>query len=154
MTSTPQIKLHHFQSEDQQTTRELILSGLKEHWGELNDELNQDLDDIQRYYASSVFIVAKLGRRIVGTGALVPRSETLAEIVRMSVVRDLRRKKVGTMILQRLVDEAKLLGFKKIILETTASWSEVVAFYEGFGFHRTHERLGIYGKDIYFSLDL
>ena len=118
MEAPLQIKLHHFQSMDQLATRELILSGLREHWGELNDQLNQDLDDIQANYAGSVFIVAKLGERIIGTGALSPRSDTIAEIVRMSVTKDMRRQRVGTMILLRLVEEAKLLGFTQIILET------------------------------------
>lgn len=154
MEAPLQIKLHHFQSMDQLATRELILSGLREHWGELNDQLNQDLDDIQTNYAGSVFIVAKLGERIIGTGALLPRSDTIAEIVRMSVVKDMRRQRVGTMILLRLVEEAKLLGFTQIILETTASWREVIAFYEGFGFRRTHERSGLYGTDVYFSLEI
>lgn len=154
MEAPSHIKLHHFQSMDQLAARELILSGLREHWGELNDQLNQDLDDIQTYYSGCVFIVAKLGERIIGTGTLIPRSDTIAEIVRMSVAKDMRRRSVGTMILLRLVEEAKLLGFTQIILETTASWGEVIAFYEGFGFRRTHVRPGLYGKDVYFSLDI
>ena len=154
MSRESEIMIQFFQPADQRAARELILSGLQEHWGELNGQLNPDLDDISTNYAGSVFLVAKLGKRIIGTGALIPRSKTMAEIVRMSVASDMRRQRVGTRILQRLVEEANQLGFKRIILETTASWKEVVAFYEGFGFRRIHDCSGSYGVDAYFALDI
>ena len=49
-----------------------------------------------------------------------------------------------------LIDQARKLGCRKIILETTADWSEVVAFYESAGFTRTEIRDG----DQYFEMIL
>ncbi|MBC8233103.1 GNAT family N-acetyltransferase, partial [bacterium] len=105
-------------------------------------------------YANATFLVAWLGDRIVGTGALVPRSEQVAEIVRMSVTADIRRQGIGTKILERLCHEARRLGFQRIILETTSTWHEVIEFYKRFGFRITHHRDGEFGGDVHFALDL
>ena len=94
--------------------------------------------------------MARLAGRIVGTGALLPRGEGAAEIVRMSVARDLRRRGVGRMILTRLVEQARRDGLRRVVLETTATWQEVIAFYLDCGFRITHTAAG----DVYFALEL
>jgi putative acetyltransferase len=91
--------------------------------------------------------VAWLGGRIVGTGALVTRVTGTAEIVRMSVRADVRRQGIGCQILDQLVARARSLGCKKVILETTATWQEVIAFYLQNGFRITHRS----GDDVYFE---
>jgi len=139
-----------FQPADQSEVKSLILSGLADHWGTLDPARNPDLNDIKLSYANAVFLVARLNERIIGTGALIPRSEKIAEIVRMSVASDQRRKGVGKMILQKLVDQARLDGLDKLILETTESWSEVIEFYLRLGFQITHHLNG----DVYFEMDL
>jgi GNAT superfamily N-acetyltransferase len=139
-----------FQPADQTEAKALILNGLVEHWGFLDPTKNPDLDDIAATYANATFLVAWLDGKLVGTGALVPRSPDSAEIVRMSVDRSLRRQGVGRMILQTLVEYARQIGLRQVTLETTATWADVIAFYLNFGFHITHEQDG----DIYFALDL
>lgn len=139
-----------FQPEDQEEVKALILSGLVDHWGTLDPTKNPDLNDIARSYADAVFLVARLDGRIVGTGALVPRAESTAEIVRMSVASDMRRMGIGKRILLELIHSAKSRGFSRIILETTATWAEVIAFYQSMGFMLTHLMNG----DQYFEMDL
>ena len=145
-----EIKIRPFQIQDQPEAKALILAGLGEHWGEIDPSRNPDLDDIAATYAAATFLVAELENRIVGTGALVPRPDGVGEIVRMSVVSDLRRRGIGLSILQELVRRARDLGYRRVILETTASWSEVIEFYLHFGFRMTHYLDG----DVYFALDL
>ena len=72
------------------------------------------------------------------------------EIVRMSVQRNLRRQGIGNQMLRRLCDEAYRSGYKRVILETTETWQEVIEFYKSFGFQITCFKDG----DVYFSLDL
>jgi GNAT superfamily N-acetyltransferase len=139
-----------FQAENQVEVRNLILSGLAEHWGVLDLSKNSDLNDISSTYTNAVFLVAWYQKRIIGTGALIPRSNTTAEIVRMSVAADMRRKGIGRKILQQLCEYAKSSGYEHIILETTETWSEVIEFYRKFGFHITHHLNG----DIHFALEL
>jgi GNAT superfamily N-acetyltransferase len=145
-----EIKLLPFKPENQDKVKALILSGLVEHWGWFDAGLNPDLDDIFKTYAGAVFLVAWLGDQIVGTGALVPRENGTAEIVRMSVEAAHRRRGIGRLILRELVEKAKAIGYTKIRLETTAAWQEVVAFYISFGFRFTDLQDG----DAYFELNL
>lgn len=144
------VLLRPFKPEDQVAVKNLVLSGLVEHWGVLDPTRNPDLDDIADSYANAVFLVAWLEDRIIGTGALLPREGGVAEIVRMSVARDFRRLGVGRRILNALCTHARRLGCKQVVLETTATWTEVIEFYLRYGFRITHTRDG----DVYFSLDL
>ena len=149
MPDSPEITLRTFKPADQSAVKDLILAGLAEHWGTLDPSKNPDLDDIASSYAGSDFLVARHLTRIIGTGALVPRANGTAEVVRMSVAADWRRQGIGRMILQALVDHARQNGFQHIILETTETWQEVIAFYLRFGFRITHYQDG----DVYFELD-
>jgi len=142
--------LSFFEPEDQNEVRELILAGLVDHWGFLDPSKNPDLEDITKSYAEATFLVARLDKRIVGCGALVPRSAEIAEIVRMSVTKDLRRLGIGRQILGALVEQACKQGIQQVVLETTAAWSEVVAFYLQNGFQITHYQ----EVDVHFVLDL
>ena len=146
----PEIVMRPFCPADQAEVKRLVLAGLVEHWGVLDPTKNPDLNDIAASYAGATFLVACLAGRIVGTGALLPRGEGTAEIVRMSVARGLRRRGVGRMLLTRLLEQARRDGLRRVVLETTATWQEVVAFYLDYGFHITHTAAG----DMYFALDL
>src|SRR5713101_520359 len=125
---------------DQPDAQELILSGLQEHWGFRDASKNRDLADICRSYADATFLVASEGDRIVGTGALKLRSGVsgVAEVVRMSVAADKRRKGIGRMILRELLGIAESLGVQTVVLETTETWHEVTRFYLAEGFKITH----------------
>jgi putative acetyltransferase len=147
---TPEINLFEFKPEDQAEVKALILWGLEAHWEMIDPTLNPDLDDITSSYAGSTFLVAKLEGRVVGTGALLPRTQHTAEIVRMSVAADLRRQGLGKRILTALIEAARASGVSQVILETTATWSEVIAFYLDCGFRITHYQNG----DVYFVMEL
>jgi putative acetyltransferase len=150
MTTSPEITLHPFQPADQAAVKALVLAGLVEHWGVLDTSKNPDLEDIATSYARAIFLVARSQGQIIGTGALVPRQDSTTEVVRMSVAAEWRRQGIGRMILQALVDHARQAGYRRIILETTETWQEVIAFYLRFGFRITHYQDG----DVYFELTL
>ena len=139
-----------FHPDDQTAVRQLILVGLVEHWGFLDSTKNPDLENIAVSYAGATFLVARLGNDIVGTGALVPHQAGTAEIVRMSVAQQQRRSGIGRRILDALVEQARAQGFQRVILETTATWQEVIEFYLRCGFRITHDQDG----DVYFLLEL
>jgi ribosomal protein S18 acetylase RimI-like enzyme len=146
----PEIFIRPFRPADQSAAKALILEGLTERWGFRDPVKNPDLDDIAASYARGVFLVAELGERLVGTGAMLPGTEGTAEICRMSVARARRRQGIGGAILGRLVENARAAGYRKLILETTSTWEDAVAFYRKHGFRRTHVREG----DTYFVLEL
>lgn len=150
--SIEKLEIRRFEAQDQAAVKRLILAGMAEHWRVLAPNLNSDLNDIRTSYA--LFLVAWLGEKIVGTGALVPRSDEVAEIVRMSVASDQRRQGIGNAILRRLCEEGKRLGLSRIIIETNADWDRVIAFYQRFGFGVTHYEEGAFGREVHFALDL
>ena len=143
--------IREFQADDQAPAQELILAGLREHWGDAFDPAqNPDLDDIAATYAAGVFLIAFSGVRLVGTGALIPENQTVARILRMSVAADLRRQGLGSQLLQALCDQARERGYSEIILETTSTWEGVKAFYLDFGF----SVVGEWGGDTHFEWGL
>ena len=144
------IVIRGFEPGDQAQARELILSGLQEHWGFRDPSKNLDLRDIASSYADGIFVVACDGPRIVGTGALKPADGRVVEVVRMSVAADVRRRGIGGMILRFLLDQARRRNMKRVVLETTETWEEVIRFYQEHRFRVTHH----HGGDVYFALDL
>jgi putative acetyltransferase len=146
-----EISVQPFSPADQDEVKRLVLSGLVDHWGVLDPTRNPDLNDIAASYAGATFLVARRAGQagpILACGALVPRGQGCAEIVRMSVAREMRRQGLGRLMLNRLVEQARAAGFTRIILETTDTWQEVISFYLGAGFRITHYADG----DVYFAL--
>lgn len=121
---------------DQDAVRRLILQGLGEHFGFVDETLNPDLEDIQRTYvdAGGAFFVAEEDGEIVGAGCLLYESETEGRIVRMSTAGTHRRKGVASQILRALIGEGKRRGLKSIIIATEPHWSDAVGFYRNNGF--------------------
>lgn len=144
------ISIRPFRPENQVAIQELINSGLGEHWGHTDPHKNPDLFDIAASYKHDTFLVAWQDEEIIGTGALVRRSHITAEIVRMTVSSAHRRLGVGTHILNELVSIAREAGYQEVILETTETWNDVIAFYLAYGFRITHYTNG----DVYFTLHL
>lgn len=144
------IVIRDFKREDQQAARSLILEGLAERWEALDPTLNPDLDDIACTYAAAVFLVAVERGQLVGTGALIPEAAGVGRIVRMSVARSHRRHGIGRRLLQALLQRARALGYCQLVLETTATWVDAIAFYQAHDFHPIAERDG----DLHFVRDL
>jgi hypothetical protein len=106
-----QLLIKPFEVEDQEFVHKMIIDGLAEHWGEIDPTLNPDLKDIRSHYADATFLVARLGNRIIGSGALVRQSNQVAEIVRMSVVPDMRRKGLRRGYWKGFVGKPNVWGF-------------------------------------------
>jgi GNAT superfamily N-acetyltransferase len=142
MSDLPFIRIRDFTPADQVAARGLILAGLGEHWGWIDETLNPDLDDIAAHYAGETFLLVVTEKALIGTGALIREGEGVGRIVRMSVAAATRRAGVGTRLLHALLARARGRGFSKIVLETTATWHEVIRFYERNGFTLVEERDG------------
>ena len=134
-----------------EAVRSLILDGLVEHWGTIDPALNRDLDDLGGSPDRAV-LVATDEHRIVGTGSIVRREDRCAEIVRMSVAHDHRRSGIGQLLIEELVATARRWTVARVVLETTAEWTDVVHFYERSGFTLTHFADGPFGRDAWFEL--
>lgn len=154
LVSRSGIQVLDLRPEFDDAVRALILSGLAEHWGTVDQTLNRDLVDMAATYASGRTLVARDGDRVVGTGTLIPRDAESAEIVRMSVAPEYRRTGLGRRLVANLVETARAWGASRVVLETSANWTEVVQFYERCGFTVTHTDDGAFGLDSWFELRL
>jgi putative acetyltransferase len=83
-----------------------------------------------------IYLAAWLGEVPVGCGAIRELDPSTAEIQRMYVHRDHRRKQVGRTILRHLQSAAKRLGYTRLLLETGDRQAPAMALYEASGFRR------------------
>lgn len=121
---------------DQAVARRLILDGLGEHFGFIDEARNPDLEDISLHYlaAGDHFIVSERGGEIVGTGALIARDGNAAQIVRVSVSSAHRREGIGTALVGHLLAEARVWGFGRVLVETNLDWFDAIRLYVRAGF--------------------
>jgi ribosomal protein S18 acetylase RimI-like enzyme len=131
-----------FSPNHQTQARQLIVSGLAERWGVIDDSRNPDLDDLAASFASGAFLVAVRAGTVVGTGGLLPRGPETAEIVRLSVATGERRKGLGRRLVSALVEIARGWEAERVVCETTSEWASAVALYLECGFSVTHEADG------------
>jgi GNAT superfamily N-acetyltransferase len=129
----------------------LVLDGMAEHWGSLDESLNTDLDDIDTHYGNDCVLVALDGPLAVGTGILLLRA-TEGEIVRMSVHRDYRRRGIAKNLLAELIRLGSEYGVNRIQVETNAKWTEAQNLYEASGFKFTHSAPGEFGPESFYEL--
>jgi putative acetyltransferase len=82
-----------------------------------------------------VFVVAYLNEIPVGCGAIRPIDAETTELKRFYVEIALRKQGIAKRILDFLEEQAKVLRFKVIKLETGTEQPEAINFYEKHGFH-------------------
>ena len=124
----------------------LVLSGELTEWArgrtladygiELEFESDQALFrdlEVMRESRARLY-VAEIEGEPVGMGGLRPLVADEAEIKRMYVRPSARGLGVGRAILQRLVDDARALGYKTIRLDSAPFMHEAHALYGSFGF--------------------
>ena len=143
-------RVRDFDRGDQDAVRALILAGLREHWGELDETLNPDLDDIGSTYGHGRTLVGCTDGHIVATGSIVPRDAATAEILRISVHASRRRSGLGRAIVDELMATARRWGAAVVVLETSSDWRETVAFYRSCRFVITHHEQGPYCQNTWF----
>ncbi len=86
--------------------------------------------------AGGVYLVGTVDGRPVACGALHPLGDAVAEVRRMYVHREHRRRGFARAVLSRLVDEAARLGYRRLLLETGDRQQPAMALYEASGFVR------------------
>ncbi len=139
-------------SDNQSEVRSLILAGLSDHWGVVNETLNPDLNDMTSRYAGGRTVLLRNDTgQLIGTGTIMPRGQDKAEILRMSVSRSARRQGVGRLIVEELLATARRWKVETVVLETTSSWDQVISFYLDCGFTVTNVAESEFGSDTWFE---
>jgi GNAT superfamily N-acetyltransferase len=151
-TSTDNLTIRPFQPADQEAARRLVLAGLKDHFGFIDETMNPDLDDIQAHYVDPGhhFVLAEIDGQIIGTGALIEEGSQTGRLVRMSVDASYRGRGIGKRMVMYLADVARERGYTRLVTETNDDWYDAIGLYCACGF----ETEGFRDGDIHLSLDL
>jgi ribosomal protein S18 acetylase RimI-like enzyme len=81
-------------------------------------------------------LLAWAGEVPAGCVALRPRSETAGELKRLFVRPAYRRHGLGRKLVERVMVEARGIGYGSIVLDTLSSMHPALRLYEGLGFVR------------------
>lgn len=84
----------------------------------------------------AIHALATMGSHSIGTGRLVHLEGRQAQIGRMAVLTDFRNQGIGTAILEKLIEQARLAGATNLILHAQVS---TIPFYEKHGFEAQGE---------------
>lgn len=139
-----------FEPADQPAARALILSGLGEHWGFIDETLNPDVDDIATHFPPSTadfYVVEDVSGAIIGTAALIRENVNTGRVVRMSVASSARGRGIGKRLVTQLEAAARARGYQRLVCETTHDWTDAIALYTASGF----TELGVWDDDRHFE---
>jgi GNAT superfamily N-acetyltransferase len=147
-----EITFRVFVPADAPAMRGLVLDGLGDQWGWIDETLNPDLDDIAGAYhdAGAAILLAERGGELVGCGVLMPEPPDAGRLVRMSVRKDQRGQGLGKRLVQSLIEEARARGYTRVVCETTDTWTDAITLYTRCGFIE----IGRWDGDAHFELRL
>jgi GNAT superfamily N-acetyltransferase len=81
------------------------------------------------------FFVARRDGEIVGCAGMRRHSSTDVEVKRMFIRRPFRGRGWSRSLLAMIEDEARHLGFRRMLMETGLGQPEAIALYESSGYH-------------------
>jgi len=82
----------------------------------------------------AAFLLARKAREFVGCGAIRRFSDTACEMKRLYVGPHGKRQGIGRMLATTLIAEARLLGYRTMMLDTLPSMHSAHALYASLGF--------------------
>jgi putative acetyltransferase len=97
----------------------------------------KDMDDIQKNYfeARGTFLVMLMDSELIGTGAIRKLREDICELKRLWLLTEHHGKGLGYLMIQELFSFARGSGYKRIWLQTDATYqSRALEFYKRLGF--------------------
>lgn len=111
------------------------------HLDLIANNLESDFDDFWNYNvfkselenANSKYLVAKIDNKIVGFAGIIPIVDE-ADISNIVVHKNFRNQKIGSSLLEGLIDLAISLNLKELNLEVRESNFPAIKLYEKYGF--------------------
>src|SRR5215217_6074172 len=123
-----QIVIQTRTNEDSAKIQNLVCSVLEEYGLKADPSTtDSDLNDIEENYINrgGIFEILEDARgNLLGTVGLYPIDAETVELRKMYFAKDFRGKGFGKKTLERMIERAKALGFKKVYLETAGVLKE------------------------------
>lgn len=96
-----------------------------------------DLQDVEGNYLQRggfFDVIEDRDGNLMGSVGIFPIDQDTCELRKMYFVREIRGLGLGSYVLQRAIDQAKELGFKRMVLETSSRLAAANRLYVRFGF--------------------
>jgi GNAT superfamily N-acetyltransferase len=100
-------------------------------------DFEKELESLPGKYAppSGRLLVARATTGLAGTCALRSLGDGFCEMKRLFVREAYRRQSLGRRLVERLLAEARAIGYGRMRLDTLAHMTEAVTLYQSCGFH-------------------
>ncbi len=101
-----------------------------------NQHLSDELDDVLKKYAmpKGRMYVAVLGGHAAGCVALAPNENGFCEMKRLYVRPEYRGHHISRLLIERILDDAREIGYKAIRLDTFPFMQSAIHMYKQYGF--------------------
>ena len=97
--------------------------------------VRSDMSDSYKFYSpDGRFYLVEYKGQIAGVGCLKKLKEGVGEVQRMYVLPAFRGKAIGRAIINRLIDDARLLGYRQLKLESLEFLYAAHSLYRSVGF--------------------
>jgi N-acetylglutamate synthase-like GNAT family acetyltransferase len=144
MNEVTEIIIRSASNADCERVQNLVFGILCEYG--LKPDLNgtdRDIADIEAHYLTrgGIFeLIENEAGELLGTVGLYPINDETIELRKMYFSPKIRGQGFGKKTLQRMIEKARELSYRKIYLETAVILKEAVHLYEKFGFQPTDEK--------------
>lgn len=100
------------------------------------NQLNEELEELARHYSPprGIFLLARRGAGVSGCLALRPFQADSGEVVRMYVKPESRGNGIAEGLMQALLSEARMLGYRTLYLDSLKRFIPAHRLYEKTGF--------------------
>ena len=141
MSTNDPIQVRPATNEDCKSVQNLIFDVLHEYGLKpAPDGIDRDISDIEANFIGrgGVFeVLEDPNGLILGTVGLYPLDDSRIELRKMYFAKEIRGKGLGKKTLNRMIETAKDLGYKQVVLETASVLVEAIGLYKSFGFHES-----------------
>jgi ribosomal protein S18 acetylase RimI-like enzyme len=158
------LTLRRYQPQDNDVVKELHYAGIAQMMEMVPEAkrievppqdvtfIDSDLDDIEGAYINNRgdFLVGLQDNEIVVIGAVRRMSETCGEIKRLRVRREYQRRGYGEAMMRKLIERARELGYRELLLDTSLYNPPAHRLFEKCGFKEASRgKIGPYDLIIY-----
>ena len=101
-----------------------------------------------------VFFCLLENGKVIGTVALKKIDDYTVELKALYLDSGYRGKGLGTRLINKVIDEARIRGFKSIVLDSMSKYKDALRLYEKCGFRDTERYNDNVYADVFMKLDL
>ncbi|MED5378462.1 MAG: GNAT family N-acetyltransferase, partial [Pseudomonadota bacterium] len=132
---SPDIKVVDYAPKYREAFKSLNVEWISKYW-ELEEPDFKALDDPEGYILnqSGVILIALDKGEPIGCCALIKQADGTFELAKMAVSPKAQGKGVGLLLGKSIVERAKLMGLKRLYLESNSVLKPAVSLYEKIGF--------------------